>query len=674
MKKIIDLEYDPKPYQGIVSFFGNEDIEEKEIFFEKDPPTEFTFGSLSCRSRVMIDGERFFVKFPYDSDNCPEASSRNIQGNEKSSQEFIVAGVEKIRSGKIEVDDDIKDFVNSFFNVGSFPTNYRGTVFVNGVTGLLFKEIVGLKNRPETLKDLLSIPDYEKSVRTFDQDGVRIEQDNLTEDDLASKEAIKVCDVRANNRSLVLEQIINISVQVCQQANFYHNLKIENIGLGLIHRDITPDNILIFEDGTYHLEDFGIAAAKNEDPKFLFNKATSGGFGGGSYYGNVAGVLRNEFYFAPGLESYEMAEPSIDTYNISNILFLMITGRLIESFYGDEVIVKMKKGNVSLEELSQELGDKRKEIREHLLNEIEGYEKKINYGSGFSEEGGMKEKLCDIIMKGTSVLKEDRYQTASELLGDLNDLGFSYVYEDQVVELPLWVDHNPEVPEELIDYSLRFQPTGKDMDLFTDLEANFPPVEYGDYEEPNLNNGSDNNSSLDKTLLEDVRKVNRAQLHYSSVQKEIRARQNSLDVKVRKLKNFCFYTAMVLGLSLPVIVVYGSGKVKSIMSSSSEIYNDNFNDNKEDEIIDLKDDGGQPTTSQGVNVPENNTCGSETVLSFFNKPKDWSVYSCEKKPNGNIRDSGCFFNFHYSTEEIASENGLEHGCPENTYCCPSLKD
>ena len=50
-----------------------------------------------------------------------------------------------------------------------------------------------------------------------------------------------------------LERIAEIMFHICLGLDFVHKK-------GMIHRDISPDNILYFPNGTFQICDFGLAA------------------------------------------------------------------------------------------------------------------------------------------------------------------------------------------------------------------------------------------------------------------------------------------------------------------------------------------------------------------------------------------------------------------------------
>ncbi|MBX5466294.1 MAG: PASTA domain-containing protein [Firmicutes bacterium] len=88
---------------------------------------------------------------------------------------------------------------------------------------------------------------------------------------------------------------------------------------GLVHRDIKPQNILLSEDGTVKVADFGIAYAA----------ATGTLVNTGSLLGTVQ-------YFSPEQARGRMVSAQSDLYSVGVVLFEMLTGRL--PFEGESAI------------------------------------------------------------------------------------------------------------------------------------------------------------------------------------------------------------------------------------------------------------------------------------------------------------------------------------------------
>jgi len=89
--------------------------------------------------------------------------------------------------------------------------------------------------------------------------------------------------------------------------------------LGLVHRDVKPENVLIDSDGRARITDFGLARAVNESTPL-----------------SEAVIMGSPGYLAPELLSFGESTPATDVYAAGVMLFEMVTGR--HPFTGDSPI------------------------------------------------------------------------------------------------------------------------------------------------------------------------------------------------------------------------------------------------------------------------------------------------------------------------------------------------
>lgn len=76
-----------------------------------------------------------------------------------------------------------------------------------------------------------------------------------------------VDDIRRKLKSIgqfmPIQHIANIASQVCQGLHYAHTLTDANhVSLGLVHRDVSPHNLIVSVDGSVKIVDFGIAKAR----------------------------------------------------------------------------------------------------------------------------------------------------------------------------------------------------------------------------------------------------------------------------------------------------------------------------------------------------------------------------------------------------------------------------
>ena len=98
-------------------------------------------------------------------------------------------------------------------------------------------------------------------------------------------------------------EAIEISVQICRALKSAHNA-------GIIHRDLKPSNLLMGEDGTVKLTDFGIAQV------FASSKLTVTG-----------GILGTAEYMSPEQAQGRRTTKQSDLYSLGAVLYVMLTGR-----------------------------------------------------------------------------------------------------------------------------------------------------------------------------------------------------------------------------------------------------------------------------------------------------------------------------------------------------------
>jgi predicted ATPase len=100
-----------------------------------------------------------------------------------------------------------------------------------------------------------------------------------------------------------MQEIARVAAQVCAALEHAHNH-------GVIHRDLKPENVLIAEDGTAKLMDFGIARS-------VASRMTS--------EGEIVGTV---FYLAPEIALGQDFDGRADLYSLGVMLYELTTGEL----------------------------------------------------------------------------------------------------------------------------------------------------------------------------------------------------------------------------------------------------------------------------------------------------------------------------------------------------------
>jgi eukaryotic-like serine/threonine-protein kinase len=114
------------------------------------------------------------------------------------------------------------------------------------------------------------------------------------------------------NGPIPLPIAINLIGQACQGLQAAHELRDdEGAPLGIVHRDVSPHNVLVTHTGTVKLVDFGIAKATN---------AVTGSTETGAVKGKLA-------YMAPEQVRGEAIDRRADVFAMGILLYLLTTGQ-----------------------------------------------------------------------------------------------------------------------------------------------------------------------------------------------------------------------------------------------------------------------------------------------------------------------------------------------------------
>jgi len=160
------------------------------------------------------------------------------------------------------------------------------------------------------------------------------------------------------------DEAIRIALQICSALKHAHSNKI-------IHRDIKPQNILVSEDGTVKVADFGIARA------ITSATVTVGG----------TDVLGSVHYFSPEQARGGYVDEKSDLYSLGIVLYEMVTGTV--PFEGDSAI------SVALKHIQEPLKPPR-DLNPNVSKSLES-----------------------IIIKATMKEQYLRYQDARQMMKDL---------------------------------------------------------------------------------------------------------------------------------------------------------------------------------------------------------------------------------------------------------------
>ena len=166
------------------------------------------------------------------------------------------------------------------------------------------------------------------------------------------------------HKPLDLQTVISFTKQIIDGIKHAHETQI-------VHRDIKPQNILVADDLTLKILDFGIAKALSETTMTQTN--------------HVLGTVQ---YLSPEQARGEMTDNGTDIYSIGVVLYEMLVGK--PPFSGETAV-----------------GIAIKHIQDPMPNATE-------------QRSEVPQSLSNVVLKATEKDKRDRYQTVNEMEADLD--------------------------------------------------------------------------------------------------------------------------------------------------------------------------------------------------------------------------------------------------------------
>ena len=183
--------------------------------------------------------------------------------------------------------------------------------------------------------------------------------------------------VRKRGETVPVPMACYTIMKVCEGLDYAHNKK-DSAGreLHLVHRDVSPQNILLSYDGEVKLIDFGIAKAANKAGK------------------TQAGILKGKFgYMSPEQVRGLPLDRRSDIFSVGIVLYELLTGERL--FVGESDFSTLEK------------------VRNVEIMPPSTYNRKI------------PEELEQIVLKALAKDVEDRYQTAMDLHDDLQSFMYT---------------------------------------------------------------------------------------------------------------------------------------------------------------------------------------------------------------------------------------------------------
>jgi len=187
-----------------------------------------------------------------------------------------------------------------------------------------------------------------------------------------------------------------IAREVANALQYAHSRTIEGKPMNLVHRDISPQNILLSEDGTIKLTDFGVAKAR-----FRLSKTESG-------------MTKGKYpYMAPEQVTGNPVDHRSDIFSLSVVLYELLTGQM--AFQGEtefEIMESIKKCEYKpIKKLNNAIPDEVEWIV------VKGMQK--NPAHRFASAGELAMRLSEIIKAHNQVeLHEKLSETVKSIKGN----------------------------------------------------------------------------------------------------------------------------------------------------------------------------------------------------------------------------------------------------------------
>jgi serine/threonine protein kinase len=183
---------------------------------------------------------------------------------------------------------------------------------------------------------------------------------------------------------------IHITADVCRALAYAHGKTDGQRALGIVHRDISPHNVLLSEQGEIKLTDFGIAKAMNKREQT----------GTGVVKGKVA-------FMSPEQAMGKPIDARSDIFSLGTVLYLlMVRSRPFEGPTDLETLLRVQKGDFTPPEAA-------------ALD--------------------LEPEVAAIINRAMKLDPAERYQTADDMLADLERVSRSVFQPVGQTELKRWL-------------------------------------------------------------------------------------------------------------------------------------------------------------------------------------------------------------------------------------------
>jgi serine/threonine-protein kinase len=186
------------------------------------------------------------------------------------------------------------------------------------------------------------------------------------------------------------ELSLYMTAEICRALSYAHGKTHDGKPLGIVHRDVSPHNVLISEQGEVKLTDFGIAKAMNKREHT----------GTGVVKGKVA-------FMSPEQALGKAIDARSDLFSVGTMLYLLMTGRRpFEAPTDLETLLRVQKADFRPPDKARP---------------------------------DIERALAEIISRAMSLQPDDRYQTADEMLIDVERVMRTVFQPVGQTELKRWL-------------------------------------------------------------------------------------------------------------------------------------------------------------------------------------------------------------------------------------------
>ncbi len=224
---------------------------------------------------------------------------------------------------------------------------------------------------------------------------------------------------REKGKKLPIPICLFIATQVASALDYAHHKKgADGSDLNIVHRDVSPQNILISKDGEIKICDFGIAKAAS---KASHTRA-----------GSLKGKLQ---YMSPEQAWGKAVDYRSDIFSLGVVLYEMLTGKHL--FEGDsELSILEKVRNPKVEPISKYLKDYPMELENIITKAL-----KENPEERFQDANSFKKEMEEILLRYEPRVTEKTISEYLEYLEGTKEKFLEFKYnppkkEEKVEEKP----------------------------------------------------------------------------------------------------------------------------------------------------------------------------------------------------------------------------------------------